>query len=121
MGAGAPLAAAPTAGPARQPGKLYLTNGTARGEYNITTNLNASGVAKFGEDSKFWGSSMQLKVQRRGDGWYAVPDPGAPNESLVNGKAIIAARKLADGDVLAVGREAKGIQKLPLIVTLEKP
>jgi len=38
------------------------------------------------------------------------------NETLVNGEALAAPRPLREGDVLAVGRQAKGITKLPLTV-----
>jgi hypothetical protein len=38
------------------------------------------------------------------------------NETLVNGRALTEARVLSQGDLIAVGREAKGVAKLPLTV-----
>jgi hypothetical protein len=45
-----------------------------------------------------------------------APVAGTPNETLLNGEILAAPRPLHDGDVLAVGRKAKGIVKLPLTV-----
>jgi hypothetical protein len=42
------------------------------------------------------------------------PSPGTANETLLNGTPLTAPRGLSEGDVLAVGRSAKGISKLPL-------
>ena len=36
------------------------------------------------------------------------------NETLLNGAPLNVPRPLSDGDVLAAGRSAKGISKLPL-------
>jgi pSer/pThr/pTyr-binding forkhead associated (FHA) protein len=36
------------------------------------------------------------------------------NETLVNGRALTSPRTLNQGDVIAVGREAKKVAKLPL-------
>ena len=59
----------------------------------------------------------QLVLERLPDRrWQVAPVAGTPNETLVNGEAIVAPRPLRDGDVLAVGRQAKGITKLPLTV-----
>ena len=49
-------------------------------------------------------------------GWQVVPNTAAPNETLLNGRKIDGTTPLSTGDVLAVGREAKGIVKLPLEV-----
>ena len=38
------------------------------------------------------------------------------NETLVNGEALIAPRALRQGDLIAVGRQAKGVIKMPLTV-----
>jgi serine/threonine protein kinase len=48
--------------------------------------------------------------------WHVEPHTSSPNETLVNGAAIKAPSMLRDGDVLAVGRQARGIAKLPLTV-----
>jgi pSer/pThr/pTyr-binding forkhead associated (FHA) protein len=61
------------------------------------------------------GDSEQLVVERGADGvWQVTPVVPTTNETLVNGEAITTPRPLRDGDVIAVGRAAKGIAKLPL-------
>jgi hypothetical protein len=44
------------------------------------------------------------------------PVKGTTNETLVNGDALTAPRALRQGDLIAVGRQAKGIIKMPLTV-----
>jgi hypothetical protein len=48
--------------------------------------------------------------------WIVTPVPGTTNETLVNGEALTAPRPLRQGDYIAVGRQARGIVKLPLTV-----
>jgi hypothetical protein len=56
-------------------------------------------------------------VERLAGGrWQVAPVAGTANETLLNGDVLAAPRPLHDGDVLAVGRKAKGIVKLPLTV-----
>ena len=43
-----------------------------------------------------------------------MPLPATANETLVNGEILTGPRPVHDGDVVAVGRKAKGIVKLPL-------
>jgi hypothetical protein len=71
-------------------------------------------VRQFGDDFVVW-DAEQCTVERGADGtWQVVPVAGTTNETLVNGEAVTSPRPLRDGDVLAVGRAAKGIAKLPL-------
>ena len=61
------------------------------------------------------GTTKQCTVERRADGqWIVTPAPGTVNETLINGAPLTTPRALSDGDVLAAGRSAKGISKLPL-------
>ena len=48
--------------------------------------------------------------------WMVSPIPGTTNETLVNEVALSEPRVLSQGDRIAVGRQAKGIVKLPLTV-----
>jgi hypothetical protein len=43
--------------------------------------------------------------------------PGTANETLLNGEILAAPQPLHEGDVIAVGRKAAGIVKLPLTVS----
>jgi hypothetical protein len=80
----------------------------------VRTPLGKHIVRQFGEDANVW-DSEQCVVEREPDGaWQLVPRPGTTNETLLNGVAVIGPRPLHEGDVIAVGRAAKGIAKLPL-------
>lgn len=82
----------------------------------VRTPLGKHMVRQFGEDSAFW-DTEQCVLERGPDGvWQIVPRAGTTNETLLNGEPIAAARPLHEGDVIAVGRAAKGIAKLPLTV-----
>ncbi|HEX8362848.1 MAG TPA: protein kinase [Longimicrobium sp.] len=78
------------------------------------TPLGKHMVRQFGEDFNVW-DAEQCAVERGPDGtWQVIPVAGTTNETLLNGEAITSPRPLRDGDVIAVGRAAKGIAKLPL-------
>ena len=79
--------------------------------------VGKSVVGKFGEDAQFW-SEPQFTLEKTDAGWSVIHHPGAKNETILNGKAVTGSQPLADGDVLAVGRESKGIVKLPLNVKI---
>jgi hypothetical protein len=73
-------------------------------------------VRQFGSDAEFW-DARQCVLERRPDRrWQIVPVPGAANETLLNGELLVAPQVLHEGDVIAVGRKAAGIVKLPLTV-----
>jgi hypothetical protein len=80
----------------------------------IRTEIGKALLRRFGADAEFWDDS-QCVVERRPDGqWIVTPAPGTVNETLLNGVPVSTPRPLRDGDVLAAGRSAKGISKLPL-------
>ena len=57
-----------------------------------------------------------MTTEKRKDGWYLLPNGSATNETVLNGMAVTSPTRLCDGDVIGVGRESKGIVKLPLKV-----
>lgn len=112
--------AAPTAGgePALlRAERIQLVGEAGRSmSLGVRTPLGKHAVRQFGDDFTYW-DTEQCTLERRGDGvWQLVPRAGTTNETLLNGRALTAAEPLHAGDVLAVGREAKGIAKLPLTV-----
>ena len=117
----------PTAGPtesaselATEPAKASTLTLEADGEsvsIHMETDVGTSIVGKFGEDAQFW-SEPQFTLEKTDAGWSVTHHPGAKNETMLNGKAVTGSQPLADGDVLAVGRESKGIVKLPLTVRM---
>ena len=83
----------------------------------VRTPLGKHAVRQFGDDFAVW-DAEQCALERGNDGtWLIVPKAGTTNETLLNGAAITAPQPLREGDVIAVGREAKGIAKLPLTVS----
>ena len=82
------------------------------------TSLGKSAVSKFGEDAAVW-SEPQFTLEKNETGaWEVHHDSAATNETLLNGKAVTDPELVKNGDELAVGREAKGIVKLPLKVRI---
>ena len=80
----------------------------------VRTEIGNGVLRRFGADAQFW-SVKQCTLERRADGqWIVTPSPGTVNETLINGAPVTTPRALSDGDVLAAGRSAKGISKLPL-------
>lgn len=80
----------------------------------VRTEIGNAVLRRFGADAEFW-DTKQCTVERRSDGqWIVTPAPGTVNETLINGAPLTTPRALSDGDVLAAGRSAKGISKLPL-------
>lgn len=103
--------------PAARTLRLRSESGTEM-RLRIRTVVGKHLVQTFGEDSRFW-DAEQFALEPKDRQWWVVPRTGAPNETMLNGKAITAPTALKTGDVLAVGREAKGVVKLPLTVVLE--
>jgi serine/threonine protein kinase len=80
----------------------------------VRTELGKALVRQFGSDGEFW-DNRQCVLERGGGGqWVVSPVAGTTNETLVNGKTLTAPHALRDGDLIAVGRQAKGVIKLPL-------
>jgi hypothetical protein len=115
--AAAPAAAGATAGGAITAARLQLVGEGGRAlEIGVRTEVGKHLARQFGSDAEFF-DARQFVLERLPDGrWQVAPLPGAVNETLVNGEALAAPRALREGDVLAVGRQAKGIVKLPLTV-----
>jgi serine/threonine protein kinase len=82
----------------------------------VRTELGKALMRQFGPEAEFW-DDQQCVIQRAIDGrWTLVPVASTTNETLVNGHVVTHPSILSPGDQIAVGREAKGIAKLPLTV-----
>lgn len=117
----APGPAPPEGKPAPPSAATSLVLRSERGadiRLRIRTVVGKHLLRTFGEDSRFW-DAEQLTLEPKNGRWWALPKMGAPNETMLNGKAITAPTPLKTGDVLAVGREAKGVMKLPLTIQLD--
>jgi serine/threonine protein kinase len=80
----------------------------------VRTELGKGLVRQFGPDGEFWDNRQCVLERRAGTQWIVSPIAGTTNETLVNGKTLTAPRELRDGDLIAVGRQEKGVVKLPL-------
>ena len=99
---------------------LRLVHSSKAVLFNITRRkLNQGWADQFGDESRFWAKDWQFHLEKREDGWFVVPNESAPNETMLNSKKITTPQKLSSGDVLGVGREAKGIVKSPMRVEIE--
>ena len=109
----APLSEAPKPAPARS--LRLCAEGGKDIAVSIRTEVGKVLLRALGEDARFL-SDPQFILECEGPVWFVVPAPGATNQTLLNGKALLSRSPLSVGDVLAVGNEAKGIAKLPLKV-----
>jgi serine/threonine protein kinase len=111
----APAAPAASGGAVLRSERIRLVGETGHTiTVGVRTPLGKHIVRQFGEDANVW-DAEQCTVERGADGaWQVTPRPGTTNETLLNGAAVTAPRPLHEGDVIAVGRAAKGIAKLPL-------
>ena len=83
-------------------------------QIGVRTEIGKHLARQFGGDGEFW-DAKQVVLERLPDRrWQLVPLPATANETLVNGEILTGPRPVHDGDVVAVGRKAKGIVKLPL-------
>ena len=98
---------------------MVLVAGDWRLPIGIKTRLSGRVLAGVPEADRYWDSSHQATVERRETEWWLTPNPGAANETMLNGKKVSDPVKLAKGDVLAVGREAKGVTKASVTVEFE--
>lgn len=129
-----PAAPAPAAPPPPAPAPRPTPAPSARGEalrseriqlvgetghamtVGVRTPLGKHMVRQFGEDFAVWDAEQAIVERGPDGGWLLSPRPGTTNETLLNGAAVTAPQPLREGDVIAVGREAKGIARLPLTV-----
>ncbi|HEY8564009.1 MAG TPA: protein kinase [Beijerinckiaceae bacterium] len=82
----------------------------------VRTELGKGLLRQFGPDGEFW-DNRQCVLERGADRrWMLAPVGPTTNDTLVNGRTLTAPWLLAPGDLIAVGREAKGVSKLPLTV-----
>ncbi len=82
-------------------------------QIGVRTEIGKALLRQLGPDGEFW-DNRQCVVERRDGTWSVTPVAGTANETLVNGKTLVAAQPLRQGDQIAVGRQAKGVVKLPL-------
>jgi serine/threonine protein kinase len=110
----APVAAAATGEPIVSDALELLGPDGRSMQIRVRTELGKALLRQFGPEGEFWDHRQCVLERRIGPQWVVSPVPNTTNETLVNGEAITAPRPLRHGDRIAVGRQAKGIVKLPL-------
>ncbi|MDF3068016.1 MAG: hypothetical protein K0R38_3617 [Polyangiaceae bacterium] len=108
--------------PAREPGAPLVSDGIellAPGggtlRIGVRTELGKALTRQLGTDGEFWDDRQCVIERGPSRQWVVSPVAGTTNETLLNGKKLIAPHALRQGDQLAVGRQDKGIIKLPLL------
>jgi serine/threonine protein kinase len=82
----------------------------------VRTEVGKALLQQFGPDAGFWDSRQCVIERNAGGQWTVTAISSTTNETLVNGRALTGSIVLSQGDLIAVGREAKGLAKLPLTV-----
>jgi serine/threonine protein kinase len=96
--------------------RVRLVSGGEALQIGVRTAVGKHLARQFGSDAEFW-DERQCVLERRPDQlWQIVPVPGTANETLLNGEVLAAPQPLHEGDVIAVGRKATGVVKLPITV-----
>jgi serine/threonine protein kinase len=96
---------------------IELVNSDGRAlRISVRTELGKAVVRQFGPDGDFWDNHQCVLERGAARQWIVSPVSGAVNDTLINGKTLSAPRVLLTGDVIAVGRQEKGVVKLPLTV-----
>jgi serine/threonine protein kinase len=112
--------ASPGSGSAVQPivsNALELQAASGRSlSIRVRTVLTKSLIQQLGPEAEFWDASQCVLDRNADNQWVLSPLGGTTNETLLNGKAVTGPVVLRHGDSIAVGRQAKGIVKMPLSV-----
>ncbi|MBR1272746.1 protein kinase [Bradyrhizobium sp. AUGA SZCCT0222] len=84
--------------------------------FGVRTELTRSLMQQLGPEAQFW-DAKQCILDRNSQGqWVLTPQERTVNETLLNGVAVTGPVVLGEGDSIAVGRAAKGVVKMPLLV-----
>lgn len=95
--------------------RVELTGPNGRSlQIGLRTELGKALVRQFGPDAEFW-DDHQCVLEYEANRWIVSPVKGTTNETLVNGETLTGPRALRQGDLIAVGRQSKGLVKLPLL------
>ena len=82
----------------------------------VRTELTRSLMEQLGPEAHFW-DVRQCVIDRNSQGqWVLTPAEVTVNETLLNAAAVTRPVLLSAGDSIAVGRQAKGVVKMPLTV-----
>jgi serine/threonine protein kinase len=82
----------------------------------IRTQIGKNLCRGCGADAQYMDTHQFTLDKNSADEWSIIPNNASTNDTMLNGKAIVEPAMLKDGDIISIGRESKGIMKLPLTV-----
>ena len=82
----------------------------------VRTELGKALVRQLGPDGSFWDDRQCVVERNAARQWTVSPGAGTTNETLLDGQTLTAPQLLHQGNVIAVGRQTKGVMKMPLTV-----
>jgi serine/threonine protein kinase len=82
----------------------------------VRTELTRSLMEQLGPDSHFWDVRQCVIDRNSQNQWVLVPIINTVNDTLLDGQAVTKPTVLREGDTIAVGRSAKSIVKMPVVV-----
>jgi serine/threonine protein kinase len=82
----------------------------------VRTVLSKALMRQLGPDGEFWDTNQCVLDRNPDNQWVLAPVGETTNETLLNGKVVTRPVLLRHGDSIAVGRQAKGIVKMPVSV-----
>jgi serine/threonine protein kinase len=85
-------------------------------QIRVRTELTRSLMEQLGPEAHFWDLRQCVIDRNSQDQWVLAPIDNTVNETLLNGHAITGPILLREGDTIAVGRSARGIVKMPVVV-----
>jgi serine/threonine protein kinase len=101
--------------------KIELKSSTGFGlGISIKTNIGKYLCRAMGADSQYLDETQFTIDKNKSGEWMIIPNLRATNETLLNKKAVREPAVLNNGDTIGVGRESKGIVKLPLTVVIKR-
>lgn len=95
---------------------VELLGGTGRLQIGVRTELGKSLVRQFGPDGEFWDDRQCVVERNAARQWVVSPIAGTTNETLLNGRTLGSPSVLHQADVIAVGRQERGVSRMPLTV-----
>ncbi len=116
---GSPVVPRPPAPELSTAGSIRIVHPLGMLTLSIRTEVGKHLLGAFGEEVQF-ADTHQFTLEKAPEGpWWVVPNPDAVNETILNGKMVSGRTQLADGDRVCVGRTAKGVYKLPMVIHLD--
>jgi serine/threonine protein kinase len=101
--------------PVRTAPVSLVFNGAVVATANVDAEFGKRSLAAVHGDAQFL-SNPQFRLIRDGTGWVIEHCAEATNDTIVDGEKLVGRKPVASGMTVCVGKAAKGIAKLPLVL-----